>query len=67
MLIFHLADETKVIARPSGTEPKLKIYFQVSEPYDDQAVGRADARLTALEETFVGDLLRRQKNRPTAV
>ncbi len=29
VLIFNLADGSKVIARPSGTEPKIKYYFMV--------------------------------------
>ncbi len=31
VLTFELAGGTRVIARPSGTEPKLKIYFDVRE------------------------------------
>ena len=29
VLIYHTEDETKIAARPSGTEPKIKFYFSV--------------------------------------
>jgi phosphoglucomutase len=29
---FYLADGSKISARPSGTEPKIKYYFSVNEP-----------------------------------
>lgn len=32
VLLFQLADKSKVIIRPSGTEPKLKIYAGVYQP-----------------------------------
>jgi phosphoglucomutase len=32
VLQFLLADGTKISARPSGTEPKIKFYFSVNEP-----------------------------------
>ena len=32
VLQFKLADGTKISARPSGTEPKIKFYFSVNEP-----------------------------------
>jgi phosphoglucomutase len=35
VLIYYLEDGTKVCARPSGTEPKIKFYFSVNEPLDD--------------------------------
>ena len=31
-LRYHLADGSRVIVRPSGTEPKLKVYLEVIEP-----------------------------------
>ncbi|PZR04953.1 MAG: phosphoglucomutase [Flavobacterium psychrophilum] len=34
VLIYYLADGTKICARPSGTEPKIKFYFSVNEPLD---------------------------------
>ena len=30
VLIFYLADESRVIVRPSGTEPKTKCYYEVA-------------------------------------
>jgi phosphomannomutase len=32
VLVFELDGGHRVIARPSGTEPKMKIYFDVREP-----------------------------------
>ncbi len=32
VLIYHTEDGTKVAARPSGTEPKIKFYFSVNLP-----------------------------------
>jgi len=29
VLIYYTADGTKIAARPSGTEPKIKFYFSV--------------------------------------
>jgi phosphomannomutase len=53
-LVWHLADRSRVIIRPSGTEPKLKTYLEVIEPIDgrplEQARQAASARLATLEE-----------------
>ena len=35
VLIYYLEDGTKICARPSGTEPKIKFYFSVNENLDD--------------------------------
>ncbi len=34
VLIYHTEDGTKVAARPSGTEPKIKFYFSVKLPLE---------------------------------
>lgn len=34
VLIFHLADGSKIAARPSGTEPKIKFYISVKASLD---------------------------------
>ena len=34
VLIYHTADGSKIAARPSGTEPKIKFYFSVNLPLD---------------------------------
>ena len=37
VLIYYTADGTKVAARPSGTEPKIKFYFSVNTPFAGEA------------------------------
>ena len=32
VLIYHTENGTRIAARPSGTEPKIKFYFSVNEP-----------------------------------
>lgn len=34
VLIYYLEDGTKICARPSGTEPKIKFYFSTNEPLE---------------------------------
>ena len=34
MLIYQTKNGTKVAARPSGTEPKIKFYFSVNQPLE---------------------------------
>ena len=34
VLIYYLADGSKICARPSGTEPKIKFYFSVNAPLE---------------------------------
>lgn len=37
VLIFYTEDGTKVCARPSGTEPKIKFYFSVRQKLDEES------------------------------
>lgn len=38
---FYLADGSKISARPSGTEPKIKYYFSVNEPLPNKEAYKA--------------------------
>jgi phosphomannomutase len=58
VLAFDLADGGRILARPSGTEPKIKFYFEVREPIAEgealeSAEARARAALDRLEAAFV--------------
>ena len=58
VLSFELAGGSRVIARPSGTEPKVKFYFDVREAIADgeplaRAEERASAAAQALADAFV--------------
>ncbi len=69
VLALELLSGSRVIARPSGTEPKAKFYFDVREDVaPDEPVAAASARaaraLTRLKEGFMARLGARE-NPPT--
>jgi len=58
VLAWDLDDGSRVLARPSGTEPKIKFYFEVCQPIPsgDSVASwqpRATTRLAALRDAFV--------------
>ena len=55
VLLYDLEDGGRVAVRPSGTEPKIKFYLEVVEPYDtpEKAEERAGRRLLALENALL--------------
>jgi len=61
MLILDLVGGSRVIARPSGTEPKVKFYFDYREAVVQgeplaAAAARAEAGMKALSDAFVAML-----------
>ena len=63
-LRFTLADQARVVVRPSGTEPKLKCYLEVVVPVgsgddqDDSDVGAARIAAAGRLDAIKGDLRR---------
>ena len=60
-LRFRLADDGRVVVRPSGTEPKIKCYLEVVVPVDARTTGRDGvdaARISAVGrlDAIRGDL-----------
>lgn len=58
VLIFYTQDGSKIAARPSGTEPKIKFYFSVKAPMDKvedypNVKQKLMNKIQALKETFV--------------
>ena len=47
VLIYRLENNARVIVRPSGTEPKVKCYYEVVECIGDEAFSPAMQRATA--------------------
>ncbi|MCJ7725085.1 MAG: phospho-sugar mutase, partial [Acidimicrobiia bacterium] len=57
LVVFHLEGGGRVLARPSGTEPKLKIYVDLKGPLvHDDAVGVAEAALLQQAHQAAEDL-----------
>lgn len=57
VLIYYLADGSKICARPSGTEPKIKFYMSVNMPIDNvEEIKDADAYLSDKIENIIKDL-----------
>ena len=57
VLVYALAGGSRIIARPSGTEPKIKFYFDVREPMTagespKEAEARAKEKMSALTAAF---------------
>jgi phosphomannomutase len=57
-LRFRLADNARVVVRPSGTEPKIKCYLEVVIPVEDDEGGVDAARINAVGrlDAIRGDL-----------
>jgi phosphomannomutase len=54
VLRFWLGDGSKLVIRPSGTEPKVKIYAETMQKSDDveRAIQTCDERLCSLVASF---------------
>ncbi len=57
VLQFILADGSKISARPSGTEPKIKFYFSIKERFEGRANYKAQVeRIKKRIDTIRGEL-----------
>jgi len=54
VLRFWLSDQSKLVIRPSGTEPKIKIYAEIVVQSD---VAAADKQLAQLVESFRAEVI----------
>jgi phosphomannomutase len=55
VLAFELTGGSRVIARPSGTEPKIKYYFDVREPVrEGEPIATTEGRANAVMEELRG-------------
>ena len=56
-MLYLTAADSRVIIRPSGTEPKLKCYLEVVVPVEDaSAVAPARARAQEALDELVADV-----------
>jgi phosphomannomutase len=58
VLAYDVEGGHRVLVRPSGTEPKIKFYFEVCVPVGDEPVSAAQARGLALIDAMAADLWR---------
>ncbi len=53
VLAFTLSDKSKVIIRPSGTEPKIKAYYTTAAPTMDEAKASQEALKASFEKLIL--------------
>lgn len=58
VIVYELAGDARIVLRPSGTEPKIKFYFERKEPVRAgepiaEARARANAELQKLQDAFM--------------
>ncbi len=59
VLLFRLEDQSRLVIRPSGTEPKIKIYASTTHPAPEiiaDGLDQCDAKLKQLIEALKHDL-----------
>ena len=57
VLQFILEDGSKISARPSGTEPKIKFYFSVNAPFlDEKDFKKTDQQLKQKIDTIIKEM-----------
>ncbi len=57
VLIYETTEGTKIAARPSGTEPKIKFYFSINLPLDSiEDMDKVEAQLNAKIERIIKEL-----------
>ncbi|MEF1227135.1 phospho-sugar mutase, partial [Vibrio fortis] len=61
VLIYHLEDGSRIIVRPSGTEPKVKVYYETVTSYEQgesysEAIQRGEVYMNQLIEQHQSEL-----------
>jgi phosphoglucomutase len=57
VLIYQTANGTRIAARPSGTEPKIKFYFSVKTPLDAiEEAQTVEAKLDAKIQRIIKEM-----------
>jgi len=57
VLIYYLEDGSKICARPSGTEPKIKFYFSVNTALENKNdFEKTEAKLDSLIDNIIAEM-----------